>query len=73
MAKITFISVIIFILFPAAASAQLKRATAAATPGFDIAQVPVSKADLGTFPYFKTLPNFTATDSTTHESNRTYF
>ena len=38
--------------------------------------IPVSNADLGTFPYFKTLPNFRPTnesDSVTIEQNRTYF
>ena len=35
--------------------------------------IPISNADLGTFPYFKTLPNFEAIDSTTIEENRTYF
>jgi len=35
--------------------------------------IPVSNADLGTFPYFKTLPNFEPTDSGTIEQNRTYF
>ena len=73
MSKICLLLAVIPFLFPAAANAQLKKPAPAATPGFNIASVPVSKADLGTFPYFKTLPNFTATDSTTHESNRTYF
>ncbi len=35
--------------------------------------IPVSKADLGTFPYFKTLRNFSAADSLTIENNRVYF
>jgi len=38
--------------------------------------IPISNADLGTFPYFKTLPNFYPTnesDSVTIEQNRTYF
>ena len=35
--------------------------------------IPISNVDLGTFPYFKTLPNFYANDSTTIEENRTYF
>lgn len=34
---------------------------------------PVSHAELGTFPYFKTLPNFKPRDSMTIEQNRTYF
>ena len=45
----------------------------AAPTGFDIKSLPLSKADLGTFPYVKTLPNFTARDSVTIEQNRTYF
>jgi outer membrane protein OmpA-like peptidoglycan-associated protein len=40
---------------------------------FDINKVPVSKADLGTFPYFKSFPNFRRNDSITLEMNRTYF
>lgn len=44
-----------------------------ATTGLDPKSIPVSKADLGLFPYVKTLPNFTASDSMTLEQNRTYF
>ena len=73
MTKISCVSAIAFFLCSAVATAQPKKPAVGAKPAFDIATVPVSKADLGTFPYFKTLPNFTATDSTTHESNRTYF
>jgi OmpA-OmpF porin, OOP family len=43
---------------------------------FDINKVPISKADLGVFPYFKTFPNFScrnSSDSMTIEVNRTYF
>jgi hypothetical protein len=43
---------------------------------FDLTKIPISKADLGTFPYFKTLPNFypsNSSDSMTIEMNRTYF
>ncbi|AUD06937.1 OmpA family protein [Spirosoma pollinicola] len=43
------------------------------TPPVDTQTIPLSKADLGTFPYVKTLPNFTPTDSVTIEQNRTYF
>jgi len=39
----------------------------------DLNAIPVSGADLGTFPYFKTLPAFEPTDSLTVEQNRTYF
>ncbi len=38
--------------------------------------IPVTNADIGVFPYFKTLPNFSPTnesDSVTIEQNRTYF
>ncbi len=35
--------------------------------------IPLSKADLGAFPYVKTLSNFTPRDSVTLEQNRTYF
>jgi outer membrane protein OmpA-like peptidoglycan-associated protein len=43
---------------------------------FDLTKIPISKADLGNFPYFKTLPNFypvNSSDSMTIEMNRTYF
>jgi OmpA-OmpF porin, OOP family len=43
---------------------------------FDLTKIPISNADLGTFPYFKTLPNFypsNSSDSMTMEMNRTYF
>ena len=73
MPKLTCLFIIAFLLCSRVAVAQPKKPAVAAKPGFDVTTVPVSKADLGTFPYFKTLPNFTATDSTTHESNRTYF
>ncbi len=55
--------------------AQQKKpvAGAVARPVKDSLVIPVSKADLGTFPYFKTLPNFTATDSDNVENNLTYF
>ena len=39
----------------------------------DSTVIPISSADLGSFPFFNTLPNFMATDSTNQESNRTYF
>ncbi len=73
MLKLTCLFTISFFLCSAIAFAQPKKPAPTGKPGFDIANVPVSKADLGTFPYFKTLPNFTATDSITHESNRAYF
>ena len=41
--------------------------------GFDLSTLPVSHAELGTFPYFRTLPNFTPRDSMTIEHNQTYF
>jgi len=39
----------------------------------DLNAIPVSQADLGKFPYFKTLPAFEQNDSLTIEQNRTYF
>jgi outer membrane protein OmpA-like peptidoglycan-associated protein len=51
-------------------------ALSAQQAAFDLNTIPISKADLGTFPYFKTFPNFTprnSSDSLTIESNRTYF
>ena len=73
MTRISCVSAIAFFLCSAVATAQPKKPAVGGKPAFDIATVPLSKADLGTFPYFKTLPNFTATDSVTHENNRTYF
>ena len=35
--------------------------------------IPLSKADLGSFPYFKTLANFYANDSSNSELNRVFF
>ena len=54
-------------------SAQQKKTAAAAPPAKDNMVIPVSKADLGTFPYFKTLRNFYPTDSLSFEQNRAYF
>jgi outer membrane protein OmpA-like peptidoglycan-associated protein len=51
-------------------------ALSAQQAAFDLNTIPISKADLGTFPYFKTFPNFYArnrSDSMTIESNRAYF
>jgi OmpA-OmpF porin, OOP family len=51
-------------------------ALSAQKPDFDLNNIPISKADLGTFPYFNTFPNFYArnsSDSLTIESNRAYF
>ncbi len=45
----------------------------AAATGPQALSVPLTKADLGIFPYVKPLPNFTPTDSVTIEQNRTYF
>jgi outer membrane protein OmpA-like peptidoglycan-associated protein len=61
----------------AVTEAQVKKPTVSAKPTASTTDViPVSNAELGTFPYFKTLPNFTPTnssDSITVEQNRTYF
>lgn len=46
------------------------------TTSVEARNIPLSKADLGTFPYVKTLTNFKAvnpSDSMTIEQNRTYF
>ncbi len=56
-----------------AASAQQKPAAKAVQGKNDNLIIPVSKADLGVFPYFKTLHNFYPTDSLTIEHNRAYF
>ena len=55
--------------------AQQKSTGAITIPG-STNVIPISNADLGTFPYFKTLPNLSAlnqSDSLTIEENRTYF
>ena len=70
---ISLFSIAVFLFTVAAVAQPKKPAVSTGKLGFSIASVPVSKAELGTFPYFKTLPNFTPTDSSTHESNRTYF
>ncbi|MFD2933637.1 OmpA family protein [Spirosoma flavum] len=64
----------LFLATASIVSAQQK--TAATTPPATTNIIPISKADLGTFPYFKTLPNFTPinqSDSLTIDENRTYF
>jgi outer membrane protein OmpA-like peptidoglycan-associated protein len=51
-------------------------ALSAQQAAFDLNSIPISKADLGTFPYVKTFPNFYArnsSDSMTIEVNRAYF
>jgi OmpA-OmpF porin, OOP family len=63
------------LLFTLLSTVIINALSAQQTP-FDLNKIPISKADLGTFPYFKTLPNFKPTnsgDSLTIESNRTYF
>ena len=57
-------------------SAQQKNQTATATTNQHSDHIPVSKADLGTFPYFKTFPNSkprNSSDSLTVEQNQVYF
>ncbi len=54
------------------ATAQPKKPPPA-PPVKDSLVVPVSKADLGVFPYFKTLHNFYANDSLNIEYNQVYF
>lgn len=59
------------------AFAQLKNQSKDNSTATSDLVIPISKADLGTFPYFKTFPNFYPTngsgDSLTLEQNRTYF
>jgi OmpA-OmpF porin, OOP family len=72
MVKIKLLVIVLF--FGVTTFAQTKKPIPAAKPANDV--IPISNADLGKFPYFKTLPNFTPTntsDSVTVEQNRTYF
>lgn len=70
VALTAFLSFTIFM-----ASAQPKKAVVAkaAQPAKDSLVIPVSKADLGPFPYFRTLPNYYASDSVSIDLNRVYF
>jgi OmpA-OmpF porin, OOP family len=45
------------------------------TPKFDVSTLPISNAELGVFPYFKTIPNFKHynSDSVTVEHNMVFF
>ena len=68
------VAISIFLATACPLSAQ-QRATAL-TPPSTTNSIPVTKADLGTFPYFKTLPNLAPrnqSDSLTIDQNRTYF
>lgn len=65
-------AIVLFFLFEGNLIAQQK--TAGSATGNIV--IPISNAELGTFPYFKTLPNFKPTndsDSITIVQNRTYF
>lgn len=69
-----WLAICLFLAIASTVSAQQK--TTATTPPSTTNVIPVSKADPGTFPYFKTLPNFVAinqSDSLTISENRTYF
>lgn len=58
------------------ATAQQKNVAKAPIPKEDNQTIPISKAELGTFPYFKSFPNFqkrNTNDSLTIEQNRAYF
>ena len=66
-----FLSIVI-LLTTVAINAQQKKVVSAPKVASN-SGVSISNADLGTFPYFKTLPRFTPTDSITIEQNRTYF
>jgi OmpA-OmpF porin, OOP family len=73
MKRIHLLAIIIFAV-NLSVTAQQKKKT---EETFDINKVPISNAVLGTFPYFKTFPNFKPTnvgsDSITIAQNRTYF
>jgi OmpA-OmpF porin, OOP family len=53
--------------------AQAKKVASPTSPAKDSLVIPVTKADLGKFPYFNTLPNYYPTDSQTIDHNVTYF
>ena len=69
-----FLTTTVFFLGTIFVNAQQEKVNkSAASPNITI---PVSNADLGVFPYFKTLPNFkpqNQSDSLTIEQNKTYF
>ncbi len=76
MKKIWLLSFSIHCLVIFTGSAQQPKAVAAKsnqTIRTDSLTIPISKAELGTFPYFKTLHNFYANDSVTYDQNRAYF
>ncbi|MBS1564785.1 MAG: OmpA family protein [Bacteroidetes bacterium] len=62
-------------LFSTSLFAQTKKPAAKPVPATttEASVIPISNAELGQFPYFKTLPNFQPTDSITIEQNRTWF
>lgn len=69
-----WLAILLFLTTATIVNAQQK--TTAPVPPATTTVIPVSNADLGTFPYFKTLPNLSApnqSDSLTIEKNRTYF
>lgn len=73
-----YISICLFICFVSAsqdgrAMPEIPQCLKSAFSRSDSLVIPLSKADLGSFPYLKTLSNFTATDSINQENNRTYF
>lgn len=70
----TWLTTVLFLATASLGSAQQKTAGTATPATTNV--IPVSQADLGTFPYFKTLPNLSArnqSDSLTIDENRTYF
>lgn len=75
MTKI-LISIITFLIAVPIVSAQQKSISRAVNPDQDSRTIPISNADLGKFPYFKTFPNFrpiNESDSLTVQQNKTYF
>ncbi len=64
------VSAFLFLTPVVVVQAQASKAAPTSVP---TQTIPLSKADLGTFPYVKTLSNFLPGDSLTIEQNRTYF
>lgn len=71
--KVVTLALISLPAFVASAQQKKPAATKVNLPAKADLVIPVSKADLGTFPYFRTLPNFQATDSVNVGYNRVYF
>lgn len=74
--KNILITVVTFLLAISVISAQQKSISKTVKSNQESMKIPISNADLGKFPYFKTFPNFRPSgesDSVTIQQNKTYF